>query len=85
MTRYLTVRLAPIMSTGKATATPNRVTKKLIREWLADGDTLVAFRAVDGGYLTIPEARREGVDVLELRYNGDRDVAMVNVATGRVS
>jgi len=96
MTNYLTVRLAPWamerITRDYLTSTPagpgkapriRKMSKVALRASLADfPDTEFSS---DRGYLTTREAKAQGIDVLEVRFNGDRDLAMIDLATGRVS
>jgi hypothetical protein len=93
MTRYSTVRISPwAMERIRKNylKNPDRMTKAALKASLADVPgtefhTVATPEQRGGAVLTVAEAKREGIDVLEVRYNSDRDVAMVNTHTGKVS
>lgn len=43
------------------------------------------FGVRGGQVVTVREAREQGITALEVRFNGDRDLAVVSTETGRVS
>jgi len=67
-----------------------KVSKTAIRQSLKDLPG-TEFHTVEtpvmrgGAVLTVDEAKEDGIDVLEVRFNDDRSVAMIDVRTGRVS
>jgi hypothetical protein len=76
--RYPEVHLAPrsvptVLQYGK------KVSGKAIKAALAQKPELEFIDALTGQYLTVAEAKKLGVRSLNVRYNGDRDVAVIPV------
>lgn len=89
---YLTVRLTPwaMERITRDYLKSDRMTKAALKASLRDmPDTefhTVATPVTRGGaVVTVREAHDSGVTGLEVRFNNDRDVAMINCATGKVS
>lgn len=93
MSNYLTVRLAPWAMDRIARdylKNPSRMTKSALRASLTnvpdtEFQTVGGYNERAGATLTVREAAATGVTHLEVRFNNDRDVAMIDCATGRVS
>lgn len=91
MTTYLQVRLTPWAKQRivKTYCKTDRITKTAIRQSLKDlpgteFHTIPTPTERGGQVVTVEEAHAQGVDVIEVRYNNDRDLAMITIhPTGR--
>ena len=89
MTKYMTVRLTP-WAAERIAKDYGSVSKKSLRQSLRDFPG-TEFHTVatpdqprDGAVVTVAEAHDAMVDVLEVRFNNDRSVAMVTIRGDQV-
>lgn len=84
MTKYMTARLTP-WAAARITKNYGSVNKTTLRKSLRDFPG-TEFHTVatpefprDGAVVTVAEAHEAMVDVIEVRYDNDRSVAMVTI------
>lgn len=85
---YLTVRLTPWARERIARdylKSPDRMTKAGLRASMAAMPDTEFHTVERGQVVTTREALAVGVTVLEVRFNSDRDVAMIDCRTNKVT
>jgi hypothetical protein len=73
---YLTVRLAPA-SVKYCQGRSGKISASAIKAAIKDGQPVEFVCALTGRWLTVDEAKTAGVRSLSVRYNDDRDVAVI--------